>query len=143
MIVSARIVDGTVTPAHEAHAMGAIPPDTEGSVGAMVRFAGIVRALEPSGEPGGSHRELAALDYTTYDPMAQREMESLARDVALEHGLVSIVVVHSRGWVPVGEVSFVLVVCAPHRAETLAAVAGFIDRLKRDVPIWKSPVWAT
>lgn len=143
MIVRAEIVDGPVTAAHEAHALGAIPPDTEGSVGAMLRFAGIVRAMEPSGEFTGANRELAALDYTTYDLMAQRELESLGRDVALAHGLVSIVVVHSRGRVPVGAVSLVVVVGAPHRAETLAAMAEFIDRLKRDVPIWKTPVWAS
>ena len=143
MIVRAEIVDGPVTPAHESDALGAIPPDTEGSVGAMLRFAGVVRAMEPSGESTGANRKLAALDYTTYDPMAQRELESLGRDVALAHGLVSLVAVHSRGRVPVGQESFVLTVCAPHRAETLAAMAEFIDRLKRDVPIWKAPVWAT
>jgi len=44
--------------------------------------------------------------------------------------------------VAVGEVSFVLIVESAHRAEALAAMADFIDRLKQDVPIWKRAVWA-
>jgi molybdopterin synthase catalytic subunit len=30
-----------------------------------------------------------------------------------------------------------------HRAEALAATGEFIDRMKRDVPIWKSPLNTT
>ncbi|MFN0010069.1 MAG: molybdopterin synthase catalytic subunit [Phycisphaerales bacterium] len=108
----------------------------------MLRFEGIVRRSEPCEQSAGAARNLLALDYEAYDPMAQRELESLARDVLARHGLISILVLHSRGRVAVGEVSFVLEVGAAHRAETLAAVAEFIDRLKRDVPIWKEPVWA-
>jgi molybdopterin synthase catalytic subunit len=61
--------------------------------------------------------------------------------VAARHGLAALVTLHSRGRVGVGEVSFVLEVAAPHRAETLTAVSDFIDRLKQDVPIWKRAVW--
>jgi molybdopterin synthase catalytic subunit len=39
-----------------------------------------------------------------------------------------------------GQCSFRLQVASAHRAEALAAMTEFIDRLKRDVPIWKSPV---
>lgn len=135
MIVKAVIVDGPVGPT----ALEALAVRTGGAVGATLRFEGIVRRSEPD---GGAVRELVALDYQTYDPMAQRELESLARSVAERHGLASIVAVHSRGRVGVGEVSFVLEVCAAHRAETLSAVTEFIDLLKKDVPIWKRPVWA-
>jgi molybdopterin synthase catalytic subunit len=38
----------------------------------------------------------------------------------------------------VGQRSFRLTVHARHRAESLAAVGEFIDRMKRDVPIWKT-----
>ncbi|TVQ62283.1 MAG: molybdenum cofactor biosynthesis protein MoaE [Phycisphaerales bacterium] len=147
MIVVAIIVEGALTPESQARALAASGLDprstrSDGAVGATLRFEGIVRRDEPHPEQRGEPRALLGLEYQTYDPMAQRGLESLARAVAERHGLASIVVWHSRGRVGVGEVSFVLEISAAHRAETLAATASFIDAMKRDVPIWKSPVWA-
>ncbi|CAG0984836.1 molybdopterin synthase catalytic subunit [Phycisphaerales bacterium] len=129
MTVLARIVGGAVTPACEAGVFAR----GEG-IGAAVRFEGIVRRME-------GEREIVALDYQTYDPMAERRLKELAGEIAARHGLRGIAAIHGRGRVAVGEVSFVLWVAAAHRAEALAAVEEFIDRLKRDVPIWKIPVW--
>ncbi len=114
--------------------------EVDGETGALVRFDGRVRRMERT-ECGGE-RELAALDYEVYEPMASSQLHELAQRVLHAHGLHRVVVLHSRGVVPVGAVSFVLVVESPHRAEALAATVDFIDGLKRDVPIWKQPVWA-
>lgn len=143
----ALIVDGPLTAQAQATAIaalaGAIPAaTTTGAVGATLRFEGIVRRSEADTERGGEVCSLLALDYQTYDPMALRELEALALNIAQKHRLTSITALHSRGRIAVGEVSFVLEVSAPHRAETLAAVNEFIDLLKQDVPIWKRPVWA-
>lgn len=105
------------------------PADPAG-VGAAVVFEGIVRGME-------SGREIAALDYEAYEPMASRQLELLARDVLEKHGLKAVWVEHSRGRVGVGEVSFRLTVHAAHRKEALAGMDEFIDRMKKDVPIWK------
>ncbi|MBM4100714.1 MAG: molybdenum cofactor biosynthesis protein MoaE [Phycisphaerae bacterium] len=146
-MVLALIIDGPLTPELEArtllgHADQLRSLSGDGTIGATLRFEGIVRRAERDPEAADAERDLLALDYQTYDPMAQRELEALAASVAARHGLKSIVALHSRGRVRVGEVSFVLQVAAPHRAESLAAVADFIDRLKQDVPIWKWSVWA-
>ncbi|CAG0973287.1 molybdopterin synthase catalytic subunit [Phycisphaerales bacterium] len=148
-VVIARVVDGPVTPKMEQTSLfgkGWKPARDatnrpRGVVGAVLRFEGIVRRGEPSEDHGGEERELLALDYQTYDPMAERELQSLAGRIADQHRLTSLVVLHSRGRVAVGEVSFVMIVESPHRAEALAAMSQFIDRLKQDVPIWKKPVW--
>lgn len=134
------LVTGPITPETEARVRtGVGSPQTsakgDGDAGARLRFEGVVRRIEEG-------RALFALDYQTYDPMAQRELESLARGVGGRHGLTSILALHSRGRVGVGETSFVLEVTAPRRAEAFAATAEFIERLKQDVPIWKRPVWA-
>lgn len=126
--VSVAIVEGPVSlaalrePSREAD-------DREG-VGSRVRFEGIVRGLE-NGE------RLAAIDYEVYEPMASRMLHSLAAEEAQRKGVRSIAVLHSRGRVCVGEVSFACEVRSAHRAEGLAALGAFIDRMKRDVPIWK------
>ena len=145
MTVFVRIVDGPLTREGEAAARAGAPVDADargGRVGAALRFEGVVRRAEADAEHGGGVREVGALDYQTYDPMAERQLAELAGEVGRKHALHSIVALHSRGRVGVGEVSFVLSVEAAHRSEALAAMAEFIDRMKRDVPIWKRPVWA-
>ncbi len=147
MNVVALIIDGPLTPAAESAALAAHTPHLTalthaGTAGATLRFEGIVRRAEADPGHPTTHRDIRALHYQTYDPMAQRELHALAATTAQRHGLSSIIALHSRGEIPVGEASFILSVAAPHRAETLAAVADFLDRLKQDVPIWKRPVWA-
>ena len=99
--------------------------------GAAIVFDGVVRSDE-----GG--RFIRALNYEVYEPMASNMLAELGREMLTKHGLVSIMVEHSRGEVPVGQRSFRLTVHALHRAESLAAVGEFIDLMKRDVPIWKT-----
>jgi len=105
-----------------------------GAAGAVVCFEGVVRASE-------NGRPITALDYEVYEPMATRELQRVAEDVLRSCGLLAVSVVHSRGRVPVGQCSFRLHVAGAHRAEALRAVAVFIDRLKQDVPIWKTAVY--
>lgn len=133
MSVRVTLLDGPLPAAIEV-------PDAGASSGAMLRFEGLVRPLEPVGT-GRPPRELEALEYQTYDPMTERSLHELARDIVAVHGLHALRVQHSRGRVPVGACSFRLEVRSAHRAEALAAVTQFIDRMKRDVPIWKRPIW--
>jgi molybdopterin synthase catalytic subunit len=41
----------------------------------------------------------------------------------------------------VGDVSVVIAVAAPHRADAFDACEWLIDELKRSVPIWKKEVY--
>jgi len=151
MIVRAFIVDGPVTSDAERllltrEATKKDPRQGPGLVGARVRFEGIVRLEEPRGDAHSGERaavgELAALAYTAYEPMATGELERIASEVGAAFGVEAMFVLHSRGRVGVGEVSFVLIIESAHRGPALRAMSEFIDRMKRDVPIWKMPVWA-
>ena len=108
-------------------------PATE-QVGATLVFEGIVRANEQG-------RAIRALSYEAYEPMATNALTELARDILHKHALIAITVEHSRGEVLAGERSFRLAIDSAHRKEALAAMDEFIDRMKRDVPIWKSPIY--
>lgn len=146
MIHFAEIVNGPITSALEATTLqqvrrALVAMHASGAVGASLRFEGIVRRAEKNPAHPDQLGTLAAIEYQTYDPMAQRELAGLARDVGGRHGLEAIVVLHSQGRVAPGECSFVLEVRSAHRAEALAAMTEFIDRLKRDVPIWKHLLW--
>ncbi len=129
MSVRVSIVDGPVVSGEPR------PEAPAGRAGAVLTFEGVVREME-------NGRALAALEYEVYEPMATRQLILLAERAVAGHGVVGLSVVHSRGRVPVGCVSLRVVVSARHRAEGLAVLVEFVDALKRDAPIWKSPVWA-
>jgi molybdopterin synthase catalytic subunit len=124
MSVTIRIIDGPL-----GEPVSIFFPAAQ--FGAAIVFDGVVRSDE-----GG--RTIRALNYEVYEPMASNMLAELGREMLTKHELVSIMVEHSRGEVPVGQRSFRLTVHALHRAESLAAVGEFIDRMKRDVPIWKT-----
>ena len=100
------------------------------SDGAYVLFEGIVR----------DHHEGKAVEsifYDCYRPMAEKEMETIVREVEREQPDVAIAVVHRLGHLLVGESSIAIVCSSPHRAEAFAACRAMIDRIKKTVPIWK------
>lgn len=127
MSITVSITDGPLPP---------IPHWSADRAGAILSFEGLVREREGDGS-------VCALDYQTYEPMAQTMLHQIAADLITRHGLLAVHIQHSRGRVPVGACSFRLLIAAPHRKEALAAMDEFIDCLKRDVPIWKKPVWET
>ena len=102
-------------------------------VGACVEFQGIVRELEQG-------KALAGLEYEAHEPMARRHLERIFSELSAAHPIVAALFIHRLGWVPVGEVSMFVRVLAAHRAEALAFCGAAIDRMKQDVPIWKSGV---
>jgi molybdopterin synthase catalytic subunit len=124
MSIQVHIVDG---------ALGETAPWRIEGAGAVLCFEGIVRPTE-DGQP------IAALDYEVYEPMASKVLAQIAEDLAASHGLLAVRVEHSRGRVGAGRCSFRLCVASIHRKEGLDAMDRFIDRLKRDVPIWKRAV---
>jgi molybdopterin molybdotransferase len=125
MNVRVNVVDGPLTWGDGLE----VGPTT----GAVVQFEGMVRPLE-DGQP------ITALKYEAYEPMANRMMEEIAAELLRRYDLDGIVVVHGRGVIPVGQCAVRVRVAAAHRTEALRALGEFIERLKRDVPIWKSPV---
>lgn len=131
--VRVQIVDGPI-PREPSTSAGA-SSDAADEVGSRIRFEGIVRGTE-----GG--RALAAIEYEVYEPMATRQLEAIAREESTRDGVRSIEAVHSRGRVAVGEISFTCEVRSRHRAEGIAALSAFIERMKLDAAIWKNPIFA-
>ena len=78
-----------------------------------------------------------ALDYEAYEAMARGEMERILRELSADYPCETVSVRHRIGRVPVGEVSILVRVEAKHRAEVFGMLTEFMNRLKRDVPIWK------
>lgn len=99
--------------------------------GAVATFTGTVRATE-NGTPIGGLR------YEAYQPMAETVIHRLLNELSAAYPCQSAFVQHRLGPVRVGQAAIHLEVHAAHRAEAFALLAAFMDRLKQDVPIWKT-----
>lgn len=100
------------------------------SDGAYVLFEGVVR----------NHHEGRAVEsifYDAYRPMAEKEIDTIVREVRSQFPDVALAVVHRLGHLVVGDASIAIVAASPHRAEAFAACRLVIDRIKETVPIWK------
>lgn len=80
------------------------------------------------------------LEYEAYPPMAVKVMASIAADIEAEIEGARVAIHHRVGHLVVGDTAVVIAASAPHRAEAFAACREAIERLKRDVPIWKKEV---
>ena len=105
-------------------------PLPAGSYGVWLEFRGVVREDEAG-------RKIAALEYEAYPEMAVREIRRLLEEISQRHPCLAVRVIHRIGLIPVGEAAIYVGVASRHRAEGLALLAEFMDRLKQDVPIWK------
>ena len=64
------------------------------------------------------------------------------REIAAQFPIGRIGVIHRLGRLEVGEASVAVVATAPHRRPAFEAALEGINRLKREVPIWKKEFFA-
>lgn len=93
-------------------------------------FVGTVRDHSDAGAVTG-------LTYEAWDELAVRRLREIGEDLVGRGDVLRVAIHHRTGELGVGESSVVVAVSSPHRAEAFAACRDGIERLKRDVPIWK------
>ncbi len=103
--------------------------------GAVVIFEGVVRNNTRG-------RATSHLEYECYPEMALPHMVRIGREIASQPHVGHIAMVHRLGRLAIGEASVAVVVTAPHRRAAFEAALAGIDRLKREVPIWKKEIFA-
>ncbi len=103
---------------------------TDDSCGGIAVFVGTVRNST-------QNKEVTQLDFSTYKPMAIKEMQKIA-DLALEKfSIKRIAIHHAEGLLKIGDVPVIITVSSPHRKAAFEACEFAIDTLKETVPIWK------
>ncbi len=139
------------TPLHADDELALIPPVSGGVLPAAIHvaisaeplLADAITARVSDPQAGavvtfhGVTREVPALEYEAYTPMAEAKIQEIAVAAAERHGLCAVAVEHRVGTVALSEPSVVISVSAPHRAEAFAGAREIIDALKATVPIWK------
>ncbi|MGZ4893242.1 MAG: molybdenum cofactor biosynthesis protein MoaE [Halobacteriota archaeon] len=93
--------------------------------GAILTFTGVVRG------------EASALDFDIYERGAQERLSSIVRDLKTAEGIVEAKIHHKSGHIKRGEDIVYIVVAAAHRQEGFKALRDAIERIKKEVPIWK------
>lgn len=100
------------------------------AAGATTVFVGTVR-------DHSDHGGVTGLMYEAWAELGVERFRELADEVAERWPVCRIALLHRTGELAVGEISVVVAVSAPHRAEAFDACRHAIERLKHDVPIWK------
>lgn len=77
------------------------------------------------------------LEYSAYIPMAEKELERIAGEIARAHPGVTLDIRHRIGSLAVGDVAVAVAAASPHRAAAFAACRAGIEAVKARVPIWK------
>jgi molybdopterin synthase catalytic subunit len=103
--------------------------------GAVVTFLGTVRDLTEG-------LVTTTLEYEAYPSMAEKKLAEIEAETRARWPIGDIALVHRLGRLEVSEISVVVAVSCPHRAQAFEACRHAIDRLKEIVPIWKKENWA-
>ncbi|MCC7261320.1 MAG: molybdenum cofactor biosynthesis protein MoaE [Candidatus Latescibacteria bacterium] len=101
--------------------------------GAVVTFCGVVRNH-------ANNKPTRYLVYEAYPEMAERTMAEIGEQIAAKWSVEDVGILHRVGRLEIGEISVLIAVSSPHRAQAFEACRYAIDRLKEVVPIWKKEV---
>ncbi len=82
-------------------------------------------------------KEVKHLDFSTYKPMAIKEMQKIADQALDKFDVKKIAIHHAEGMLQIGAIPVIITVSSKHRKAAFKACEFAIDTLKETVPIWK------
>ena len=103
---------------------------TDNSCGGISAFIGVVR-----NDTKG--KKVTQLDFSSYKPMAIKEMQKIAMLALDKFDIQKIAIHHAEGMLQVGAIPVIITASAKHRKAAFLACEFAIDSLKETVPIWK------
>jgi len=104
-----------------------------GNTGAFLVFVGVVRRENL----GGS---VEVLVYEDAGEISQKAIERVTREVQEKYGLDYAAAYHYTGPRRPGDLTMVIAVAGESRRNTYPALEELVDRVKREVPLWKKEV---
>ncbi len=82
-------------------------------------------------------KKVTQLDFSTYKPMALKEMQKIAEIALKKFDIYKIAIHHAEGMLQIGDIPVIITASAKHRKSAFLACEFAIDTLKETVPIWK------
>ena len=104
------------------------------SCGGISAFIGVVR-----NDTQG--RAVTQLVFSTYKPMAIKEMEKIAAISLEKFDIQKIAIHHAEGVLQIGAIPVLISASAKHRKAAFLACEFAIDTLKEKVPFWKKNIF--
>jgi molybdopterin synthase catalytic subunit len=101
--------------------------------GAVASFIGVVRE-DPVQEESG---KVSHLEYEAYEEIALKRLEEIRRSMLSRPGIVEVSIHHVIDKLGVWEASLFVAVLGGHRQEVFPVLAETVERVKKEVPIWK------
>ncbi len=98
--------------------------------GGIALFVGTVRNSTQD-------KKVILLDFSSYEPMALKEMQKIADDAITKFPIYKIAIHHAAGKLNIGDIPVIIAVSSAHRKAAFEACEYAIDSLKKAVPIWK------
>lgn len=156
--VDQAFVDGDAAQLRDGAEIAIVPPVAGGSAGLFkvvdrpLQLSEVVDAVAAPGLGGivtftGTVRDdtrgrtVTRLEYEAYVPMAEKKLAEIGALVSAAHG-ATIAIVHRVGVLAPGEAAVVIAAAAAHRTPAFRACEEAIERLKKDVPIFKREVFS-
>ena len=106
------------------------------SRGAVVLFLGNVRDHHQG-------RQVQSLTYSSYQQMAVSTLSGIVDELEASSGDAKLAIHHRVGLLGPGETSVGIAVASPHREAAYQLSRLALERLKREVPIWKQELYAS
>ena len=87
-------------------------------------------------------KEVASIDYTTYEEMALEKMHLIREDIFTKYDLTCMHVYHSLGNVKAGEISLFVFTSSAHRKAAIDACEETVEKIKAELPVWGKELFA-
>jgi molybdopterin synthase catalytic subunit len=101
--------------------------------GAVACFVGVVRE-DPVQKDDA---KVIRLEYEAYTEVALRRMQEIRDGMKKKPGILEVSIHHIIDTLNVGEPSLFVAVLGKHRHEVFSALSETVERVKKEVPIWK------
>jgi molybdopterin synthase catalytic subunit len=101
--------------------------------GAVACFVGVVRE-DPVRE---SEAKVVRLEYEAYVEVALKRMQEIRDAIKRRSGVLDVSIHHIIDTLEVGEPSLFVAVLGKHRQDVFPALSETVERVKKEVPIWK------
>ncbi len=100
--------------------------------GASLIFKGTVRE-------NNDNKKVTGITYDSHDAMVIKSFEEIYNEVdqKLKIKDKAVYIEHVKGYLDLGEISIIIAVACPHRAEAYELSRYIIEEIKKRSPIWK------
>jgi molybdopterin synthase catalytic subunit len=103
-------------------------------IGCSLQFFGIVRNAPED-------KDVKGIDYSAFAKMCFTLWDSFESSMKEKHPSIRINVIHRLGYVPVGGISLLVNVYAPHRLDTFQVMEEVVEWIKKNLAVWKKVIY--